>query len=134
MTLEQQLTELLKDIPSIWRDKLIQLLCQIKADKSTIDCAQVRECETVTTLSNFEIDGTTVSISYTDEGGVTVTRSFDVDTLLNAQLEGLDQGCLTDETTWSNMSFLEKIQMFVDAHCDCCPTTTTTSTTTTTTV
>lgn len=132
MTTEQQICEYLKDLPSKWRDQLTQLLVQIKDDKSSLDCQQVKDCETLTSLSPFTVDGTEVSVKYKDEDSVTVTRTFDVSDLLKSQLE-LDPNCLTEQEEWDNMTYQQRFQLLVDAHCDCCePTTTTTSTSTST--
>lgn len=120
MTLQEQIELYLKDLPSKWRDQLVTLLCQIKAEKSQPSCEEVKDCETVTTLSDFTIDGTTVSITYTNEDSVEVTRSFDFNQLINNELEDLDPGCLASPTEWSNMTYPEKIQTIINAHCNCC--------------
>lgn len=128
MTTQEQIAEYLKNLPSQWRDQLTTLLTQIQADKGSVDCAKVKECETITSLSNFEIDGSEVSIQYKNESGVTVTRTFDAADIVNRSLDNVDPSCLTDDTTWSNMTYLERMQLFVTEHCDCCSTTTTTTT------
>lgn len=131
MTTEQQICEYLKDLPSEWRDKLSDLLIEIKDNKAQIECADVKECETLTSLSEFSVDGTEVSIQYKDENEVTVTRSFDVEDLLNNTLEDIDPNCLTSQSTWDTLSYTERIQLLIDSHCDCCEETTSTTTTTT---
>lgn len=131
---KNKIKEYLKDLPSKWRDKLTDLLYDIGNDKECPSCEEIKECETLTSLSNFTISGTSVSVQYKDENGVTVTRSFDLSTVLSNYLD-LDASCLTDETTWNNLSLGERIQLLIDSHCDCCgePTTTTTTTSTSTT-
>lgn len=127
MTTQEQIAEYLKNLPSQWAGQLTTLLTQIQADKGSVDCAKVKECETLTSLSEFTIDGSEVSIQYKDENGVTVTRTFDAAEIVNQSLDNVDPSCLTDETTWSNMTYTERMQLFVTAHCDCCSTTTTTT-------
>lgn len=127
MTIEEKISEYLKDLPSKWRTQLTELLCQIKADKKKPSCTEVKDCETVTYLSEFTVDGTDVSIQYTDERGITYTRSFDLENLLNLNLDG---GCLADPTTWFNLTLTQKIQLLIDTQCACCSTTSTTTTTT----
>jgi hypothetical protein len=133
-TFKQQLLELLNALPSKWADQLADVLCQIKEDKESVDCEKVKGCETVTSLSDFTVSGTTVSIKYTNENGVQVTRSFDAGVVVNGSLDDLDPNCLATPEEWNSLSYDERIQLLIDAHCACCSdTTTTTSSTTTTT-
>lgn len=130
------LEEILKDIPSIWRDELIEILLKIQDDcTESIDCEQVKECETLTSLSEFTQDGTEICITYTDEHEVSVERCFDVADIVNNFFDSTNiaPGCITDESTWNTMTIQEKFQALIDTICNCCPETTTTSTTTTTT-
>lgn len=66
------------DVPSSWRAQIASLMCKVVTDVNTITCEKVTECETLTSLSPFTLDGDTLSIQYTDENGVTVTRSIDI--------------------------------------------------------
>lgn len=130
MTTEQQICEYLKDLPSEWRDKLTGILVQIKNDRESIDCQQVKDCETLTSLSDFTLNGTEVSIKYKDENEVTVTRTFDTSELMNNILDDIDPACLAEQTEWDNLSFVGRFQLLIDAQCGCCDSTTTTTTTT----
>lgn len=120
MTIQEKIGSYLEGLPSKWKEQLTTILCQIIADKEQPDCDKMRECETTTTLSPFTISGTTVSITYINEDSVQVIRSFDINEVLERSLNELDPSCLTDETTWSNLSYIEKIQLMIDAHCNCC--------------
>lgn len=131
MTTKQQICEYLKDLPSEWRDKLTDLIVEIKDNKAQLSCQEVKDCETLTSLSPFTIDGSEVSIKYKDENEVTVTRTFDVEELLNNQLDDLDPNCLASGVTWGGLNFAARIQLLIDSHCDCCEPTSTTTTTTT---
>jgi len=117
MTTKDQISEYLKDLPSKWRTQLTEILCQIKEDRKHPTCTEVKECETVTSLSEFTVTGSVVSIDYTDEKGVTYTRSFDLESVFDIDLDG---NCLTTPTIWSNLSFTERIQLLIDRQCDCC--------------
>lgn len=110
----------LKDIPSEWREKLTDILVKIKEDRLQDDCSKVQECETVTSLSTFSQTGGVVSVIYTDEEGVQVTRSFSVANVANDALYDIDPACLTSQTNWRNLSFPQKIQLLIDTHCNCC--------------
>lgn len=120
MTFKQQIEEYLKDIPSKWKDSLVQLLCEINSSQNTVSCEDVKNCETLTSLSEFSVNETQISIQYTGEDGVTVTRSVDISSVLNNIFDDLDPECLTDITTWQNLSFKEKLQLIIDSHCNCC--------------
>jgi len=119
-TCEDQLSEFLTAVPSKQREQLISVLCQIKADKQSPSCEEVKNCETLTTLSDFSIDGTVTSITYKDEGSVSYTRSFDVSLILNNLMNEIVPGCLMSTEDWLNLDFSEKFQAIVDAHCECC--------------
>ena len=129
MTDKQQIEEYLKDLPSKWREQLVDILCQIKQEKSIPDCNKVKECETLTSLSNFSISGTTISITYKDEKGISFIRSFSIDEVLNQSLEDLDPDCLATQPEWDTLTYKERIQLLIDSHCDCCSSSTTTTTT-----
>lgn len=124
-------------LPSKWRKKIAEVVCKyIICTKESVNCEDFKECESITTLSEFSSTGTEVCISYTDEQGVTVERCFDFKDIINASFGGLDQGCLATDEEWANMSYVEKMQLIVDTACQECTTTTTTTipaTTTTTT-
>lgn len=117
---EEQLASYLQAVPSKWRDQLILVLCQIKADKLAPSCDEVKNCETLTSLSEFEIEGTTASITYKDEDSVSYTRSLDISLILNNLLNDVEPGCLMSEEDWLNLNFVDKFQAIVDAHCECC--------------
>lgn len=119
MTFQEKIEKYLSSLPHEWRTQLTEILCEIN-NQANIDCEKVKECETLTTLSDFSIQGTSVFITYKDEENVSYSRSFDVAQILNVQLDDLNPGCLTDATTWSNLSFSERIQLLIDKHCDCC--------------
>lgn len=117
---EKQLTEYLAEVPSKWREQLISVLCQIKTDKQALDCQVVKDCETITSLSEFTVDGSITSIVYTDENDVSYTRTFDVSSILDNLMNTIDPSCLMSEEDWLNLNFVGKFQAIVDAHCECC--------------
>jgi len=126
--------EILKDIPKKWADALIEILMNITASCTAgqVDCATVKECETVTTISEWVTTGTEVCITFTNEEGIEIERCFDVENILNEQLNNgnIDPGCITTPTVWNTLSYTEKFQALIDTVCNCCPTTSTTTTTT----
>lgn len=120
MEFKQQIEEALSALPSKWAEQLATILCQIKEDTGSVDCNKVKECETLTSLSDFTVSGTTVSIKYTDEDGTQVTRSFDAGAIVNGTLDDLDPNCLASPEEWNSLSYDERIQLLIDAHCMCC--------------
>lgn len=131
------LEEILKDLPEKWRDALIKILLEIQNDRQSLTCDEVRQCQTVTQLSEFYYNDTEICITYTDENEVIIERCFSIENIINEIFNvDIDPLCVTDVTTWNTMSITEKIQALIDTVCNCCPATTTTtssSTTTTTT-
>ena len=127
MITKDEIKSRLQGIPSKWQTKLTDLLYEIATDGSCVSCEDIKDCETITSLSNFTQSGSVVSIVYTDERGVSVTRSFDLSSVLSGYFD-TNPDCLTDTTTWSNMTFNEQLQTLIDSHCQCCSTTTTTTT------
>lgn len=121
MTDREQILEYLKDIPSKWRVGLADILCEIKESKNNPTCQDVKDCETLTSLSSFNISGNIVSITYKDEKGISYVRTFDLSDIINSSFDGLNPSCLTDSTTWSNLLFPQRIQLLIDKICTCCP-------------
>lgn len=120
MTFEEQIQSYLTPLPSEWRDKITQALVAFKESITQPTCEDFKACETLTVLSPFTIAGDTITISYTDEAGVTTPRSVSLGQVLNSTLEDLTPGCLTDVTTWASMTYTERLQALIDAQCDCC--------------
>src|SRR5688572_18337463 len=117
MTDKQQIAEYLKDLPSKWADKLTDILYEIKCSRNEPTCEEIRECETLTSLSDFAVNGSEVCITYKDENGVSTERCVDIGQLI---LLDIDSNCLTDQITWDSLTFNQKVQLIIDSHCDCC--------------
>lgn len=120
MTFKEQIETYLSSLPEKWKNDLVQILCLIKEQKQEPDCATVKNCETVTTLSDFTVDGTVVSIQYKNENGVTVTRSFDAENIINEALNDIDPGCIATPSEWESLTFVQRMQLLVDKQCECC--------------
>lgn len=120
MEFKQQIEQYLSALPSKWAEQLTTLLCEIKEERDSVDCAEVKQCETLTSLSDFTVSGSNVSIKYTGENGIQVTRTFDMSSALNGTLDDLDPNCLATPEQWNSMSYIERIQALIDSHCDCC--------------
>jgi len=68
----------LPSFPYTWQNELSNLLCEILETRQNIDCQTVKDCETVTSFNSFNLNGTTLSMSYTDEKGVITPRQVDL--------------------------------------------------------
>lgn len=74
---KESLSNRLCGIPCEWRTQLISVLCQIATD-APIDCDRVKECETLTSISEFGVEDNEICITYTDEAGVETQRCFTI--------------------------------------------------------
>ena len=130
---EQVVSEYLCDLPSEWRKQITKVICQTLTSQTTIDCEDIKNCETVTSLSGFSVQGTEVCITYKDEKGISFVRCFNWNDVQNSTLDDVDPRCITSQEIWDDMSYAERIQAIIDFACDCAITTTTTTTTSSTT-
>ena len=105
--------------------KLIQQSIPSKEDV----CDKVVECQHVTSLSDFSVDGDVISITYLGEDGVSYTRSFSLNLILGGIFNKIVGDCIVSAEDWTNMSIKDKFQAIVDDTCNCCTTSTTTTTT-----
>lgn len=134
-TIEKSLSAL----PSKWRKQIAKSICASSLGSLfEFNCDDVKECETLTYLSEFTTNGTTVCISFTDEHSVKVTRCFNFSDILNNSIKDLDPKCLADAGDWVDLTYAQKFQLIVDKVCEDCQeiveeSTTSTSTTETTT-
>ena len=92
-------------------------------------CNKVIECQHVTSLSDFSVEGQVVSITYLGEDGVSYTRTFDLNIILRDVFNDIVADCITSPEDWVNMSIGDKFQTIVDDVCECCTSSTTTTTT-----
>jgi hypothetical protein len=113
----QEYSTLLKLLPTAWRMPLVNLLCKITGTQLVPTCSEFQQCETLTSLSPFSVEGTTLSISYTGEDKTVVSRSVDFLELLNHALDSVNPSCVATPTDWASMSFAQKIQALIDARC-----------------
>lgn len=120
------------NIPYQWRTQIAKVICLSIADQQSLDCQMVKDCETVTTLSTFSVNGTEICITYRDENGVSFERCFDIETIINNSLDGIDPKCITTQEIWDSLSYEERIQAIIDYACTCEEITTTSTTTTST--
>ena len=132
MTDRCNLEEILAVLPKKFRDAIIEILLKIQDEVQTVDCEQVRECETLTSLSEFTQEGTEICITYTDEDGVSTERCFDMAETINNFFDttNIAPGCITTPTVWDTLTVDQKFQALIDTICSCCPSTSTTTTTT----
>lgn len=103
------------DLPFEWRSQIAMVICKYLNAEETIDCIDIKKCETLTYLSAFTITGREVCIDYKDENGSTVHRCFNMDdVVLN-----LDPKCIMSQEDWDLLSWKEQIQALIDYVCEC---------------
>lgn len=120
------------DIPEKWKKGITEALCYVLSNKPSL-CECFDKCETVTYLSPFTLNGSLLSISYTNEKGQIKTSSVDISDIIENVLDDVDPKCLMTQEEWDELSFDERFEAIITGVCTCCTTTTTSSTTTTTT-
>lgn len=125
---EQLVREYLCNIPYQWRNQIAKAICVMLNEQQTLDCKQVKECETLTTLSSFSVEDTEICITYTGENGIAVTRCFDW-TQIACPLDDVDPKCIMSQEDWDLLTCQEKMQAIVDYACYCGTNSTTTTTT-----
>lgn len=131
---KQDLERILCDIPEEWREGIIQSLCYVF---DTIceqpKCDAIKQCETLTYLSPFEVKDGIASIIYKNERDTTKS-SFSILDIIDGSTDGIDPLCLMSQGDWDVLNFGDRIEGIISSLCDCCTTTTSSTTTTTTTL
>jgi hypothetical protein len=119
---------LLPSLPDDWREKLTCLVCEEILQVYNLECEDVRDCETVTSLSDFTFTDNQLSITYVDENDVSITRNITISAMLNDDPMDLIEppSCVASVEDWINMSHSQKWQAVIDELCDSCEPTTTT--------
>lgn len=125
--------DLLPSLPKNWAEMIACNICNMICEDG-MSCGEIRDCQTLTTLSDFTVTDTSVCFTYVDERQVRVTRCFDIAKATNGISETDGQCLLEDsELDWGALTPTAQWQAIIDKICDCCNPTTTTSTSSTTT-
>lgn len=132
-TCREQIDSILSDLPSLWRLKISESICKVFEDLDSNKCEAVRDCETLTVLSEFRREGSKVCITYTDEDSISYERCFDFIDIINSLIDEVDPKCLAPKSIWANLTFTQRIQLMINTACNVSVNTifTTTSTTST---
>ena len=125
---QEKLGIYLADVPYQWRTQIINAICEnLEVD---LDCKSIKNCQHRASLSAIVYKNGVISITYVDEFNETFVRSFEVKTIMDGTMEGLDPKCIATQEDWDAMGYLQKIQAVIDFDCNCCTTSSTTTTTT----
>lgn len=108
---KEELSALLCNIPSNWRDSIVKALTCILALNKDNDafCDGVKGCETLTKFEPIQQSGNTLIFSYRDEKGVVYSRSIDITTVINNVLNNTNASCLMDQEDWEALTFTQKL-------------------------
>lgn len=118
---EAEISAYLKNVPKNWRDEIVKAICKIKDEAASgVVCSDVKDCETTTNLSPFTVEGTEVSVTYTNEDNVNQIRTFDTGDLISSYFNALDPKCLTTQSNWDTLNVVQKLQLIIDGQCLCC--------------
>lgn len=110
-------SQYLCDIPPMWRESITKAILAIVENNSSLECSSITKCETLTSLSPFTLNGTILSISYTNENGVTSTKSIDISTVLDKSLDDIDPKCLMTAEVWAGLSHTERLEAIFTGSC-----------------
>lgn len=110
----------LKDIPKDFRIAIAKAICKVKDESTGVQCSDVKNCETTTHLSPFTVNGTQVSVTYTNEDDVNETRSFNTGDLITSYFNALNPKCLDTQSHWDTLTPIQKLQLIIDGQCLCC--------------
>ncbi len=125
---QEVLNKYLGDIPYEWRQEVIDSLCSTLEDEKSLVSK-----ETLTSLSSFSRMGSVISITYKDELGKSYERSFNLNTVMDSSLKGIDPRCVATPEQWASWTDLQRVQAIIDFNSKCCPPKVVQATTTTTT-
>lgn len=132
----KQVISELNALPLVWAEKLACNICNLvetedECNPTVPDCTDIRDCQTVTSLTTFTVVDDKICVSFVDERGVVVKRCFTASQFTD-EINETDGLCI--DSDWNIFSSKEKWQSIIDKVCNCCnPTTTTTTTSSTTT-
>jgi hypothetical protein len=73
---------MLRDFPSLQREELRDVFCKILAQQPSLSCESVKECETLTSISQIALNGSTLYFTYFDETGEANLREIDLVSLI----------------------------------------------------
>lgn len=114
---ENKFAPYLDALPAEWRDQIVTVLCEIYKDRTVLDCQEVRNCETLTSLSPFTVEGTSLCITYKDENGVETKRCQDMLGVLTAATNTVDPKCVATPEEWANMNYTQRIAAIENFKC-----------------
>lgn len=125
---------ILSKFPAQWAKIIEDILCKMSNNSSTDTCSLQRDCQTLTSLSDFVQEGTTACWTFVDENEVSFKRCLDVSWIVETLFDDIDSTCIgVSKTDWLNMTIRDRIQAIVNDVLSCCEVTTTTTTSSTTT-
>lgn len=108
--------KLLCDLPSKWADALADALCDMTEEEQEAICPSVKECETLTGISEWTVEGTSVCFQYTNEAGDIQKRCFD----LNSLLDEINPKCLGSQDEWITLTLEQRFALLFGKQCECC--------------
>lgn len=116
---ETILDKYLCDIPSVWRKSIVKAICMAIPSSDTLDCTDIKPCETITTFSEFRKSGSLISITFRDERNRAHILTMDLSIVLDSSLDDIDPMCLATEEEWAAMTNEERYERLINHSCNC---------------
>lgn len=107
-----EISALLCDIPSQWRDAISEALNCALNFVSHVDvsatCEGVKDCESVTSFFTSITDNN-VSVKYVNEKNITTISNLDLTEAINNALDAVDPKCLMTQEEWDALTYEERL-------------------------
>lgn len=116
---ELVLAKYLCDMPDIWRKAIVKVICKSLYD-ATLDCEDIKECQTLTSLSAFTQTKDQICVEFKNERGEISKRCFVFPGIMDTALQDVDPWCIASAEEWVLMTYAEKVQAIIDYRCECC--------------
>src|SRR6476469_2569042 len=108
---QEKLGIYLADVPYQWRTQIINAICEnLEVD---LDCKSAKNCQHRASLSAIVYKNGVISITYVDEFNESFVRTFEVKTIMDGTMTGLDPKCIATQQDWDAMGYLQKIQAVI---------------------
>lgn len=114
---EQALAPQICDLPAEWQKAIVKAVCI--SINTPLTCDDVKECETLTSLSPITADNTAISMTFTDENHKKYVLSMDFTSIMKTSLDHIDPQCFSTIDEWADLTNKERIERIINSSCNC---------------
>lgn len=115
-----EISALLCNIPSIWRDAIVEALTCALSEVLHVDadvtCEGVKDCESVTQFMTTIVDNI-LTATYVSERNITTIRNTDLTDAINHALDEVDPKCLMTQEAWDALTYQDRLNAVFDKVC-----------------